>query len=362
MMHFSALLLPVLISVLLIVASPPYKYPGLDFFYPPLPLPVDVVHQFPVGTWIDNLAVRSNGKILATALSTPELYQVDNRGKKPVKLIHTFANATGCTGITKLGRDTFYVIAGSFNFGNLTGVPGSWSVYKVDLRPPHPKKQPARVSLVANFPDAIMLNGIAVLSNRKKWLLVSDSAAGIVYRLEAKHGRVVKVLHDTLMKPDSDSGVGVNGLKFYNNYLYFTNTDRGILVRKLIHHNGRSRAAAMVVAHVNGADGFAINKAHNVVVAQNGIDALGRVTESTLVTLAGGSWDGRTNVTHADPEKSKLYGPTAVRFGKVKPFFMGSKADWMKAYVSTNGGTAQYKSGSPTRGGTISVVNVRGYW
>lgn len=57
-----------------------------------------------------------------------------------------------------------------------------------------------------------MLGGISVLNSLKKWLLVSDSAAGIVYRLDAKTGKVVKVLEDPLMKLDSSVfGFGVKG-------------------------------------------------------------------------------------------------------------------------------------------------------
>ena len=66
------------------------------------------------------------------ALSSPELFQVDNLGNKPIKLVHTFANATGCTGVAKLSIDTFYVMAGSFGVSKFTAVRGSWSVYKVD--------------------------------------------------------------------------------------------------------------------------------------------------------------------------------------------------------------------------------------
>ena len=358
-MHFAAILSPVLLFASLIVPTLSTPFHTHDPGYrTPLPLPVEVIHQFPPGTWLDNLAVRRNGKILTTALSSPELFEVHTHGNKPVKVVHTFANATGCTGITELGRDVFYVIAGqgSFSPNGFSSVRGSYSVYKVDVRHHHPhttKRKPAKVSLVANFPDSILLDGITVLNKFKKWLLVSDSGAGVVYRLEAKKGKVVKVLEDPLMTPSNPAfGIGVNGMKIKENVLFFTNFDRNILARMFIKDDGRSRSPATVVAHLDSPDDFVFTEAKDLLVAQNGANRLGRVIGDTVTTLAGGPSDGQ----------SELFGPTAIQFGKVQPFVATSKSDWMKVYISTNGGIEQYLTGNLTRGGTISVVDVREYW
>lgn len=359
MHYFSALLAPAFLLACLIapILSKEAPNPGLDHYYPPLPLPVTILHQFPAGTWLESLAVRKNGKILTTALSSPEIFQVDNHGVKPIKLVHTFANHTGCTGITKMGRDVFYVIAGNFSVSTFDVVPGSWAVYRVDVRHHHrhtTKPKPARVSLVAKFPDSVLLNGITVLHPYKKWLLISDSGAGVVYRLEAKTGKVIKVLDDPLMKSGGGSSIGINGLKVLgDNELYFTNSYKKILGRIIIDVDGASREVATVIAHVDGVDDFIFNGYKNVVAAQNGVDRIGRVTGNTVVTLAGGPANGT---------RSRIYGPTAIEFGALKPFFSVRKADWMKAYISTNGGTAQYLAGNVTRGGTISIVDIRGYW
>ncbi|MCJ1466086.1 hypothetical protein MMC07_004705 [Pseudocyphellaria aurata] len=363
-MFFFALLLWFLPFASLIVPAlskpKPVVYPGLDWFYPPLPLGVKVVHQFPPGTWVENLAVRHNGKILVTRLSSPELLQVDNRGRQPPKVVHTFPNCTSLTGITHFGKDVFYVVTGNFSLSTFKAVPGSWSVWKVDVRHRHPhitKEKPARVSLVANFPDAIMLNGISRLNRHKKWLYVSDSGAGVVYRLKAKTGKIDTILDDELMKPGpsayGDHINGVNGIHTESDQLFFSNMYRGILARIPIELDGSSRSKARKVADVEGVDDFIFNESHNVVAAQNIINRLGRVTGHEAVTMAGGPLNGT---------QAKLYGPTAVQFGKVRPFFDATKADWMFAYISTNGGSSQYLTGNFTRGGTVSVVDVRGYW
>ena len=86
------------------------------------------VWQFPNGTWVENLAVRSNGQILATLLSIPELYQVDPIGGQHPQLIHRFPMVTGLTGITEVEKDVFVVIAGNWSLKTLSTTPGSYSM------------------------------------------------------------------------------------------------------------------------------------------------------------------------------------------------------------------------------------------
>ncbi|MCJ1468532.1 hypothetical protein MMC07_007161 [Pseudocyphellaria aurata] len=358
-MHFSAFYSLFFLFASLVFPAVSFRYPTQDWYHPPLPLPVNIIHQFPVGTWLENIAIRTNGKILTTALSSPEIFQVDNYGVKPVKLVHTFGNFTSCTGIAKLGRDVFYVIAGNVNITTMSTVRGSWSVYKVDVRHHHPhttKPKPAKVKLVANFPDSIALNGITVLSKWNKWLLVSDSGAGVIYRLEAKTGKIVKVIdNQTLMKPGSSLyGNGLKGMRIFDgNQLYFTNTHQNILGRMMIDEDGTSTDSATIVADIDSPDDFTFNAADHPVIAQNGPNSVARAEGSKITTLAGGTTN-RTN--------SLLYGPMAVEFGKVKPFLASPKADWMKAYITTNGGTEQYLTSNVTRGGTISEIDIRAYW
>ncbi|MCJ1465108.1 hypothetical protein MMC07_003724 [Pseudocyphellaria aurata] len=367
-MQLSTLLSSILLFVSLVIpvlSMSPATIPKgiLNWIYPPLSFDVKVVHQFPAGTWIENLAVRKNGKILVTALSSPQLRQVDNRGRKPVKLIHAFNNATSCTGITQMEKDVFYVITGNFSLSTFRAVPGSWSVYKVDIHHHHPqiiRPRPTRVSLVANFPDSIMLNGITVLSRHKQWLLVSDSGAGVVYRLETQTGMIDKVLDDPLMKPGSsafgNATNGINGIRTKRGELFFTNHHQNILARIPIDHRGTSKSDAKVVARIDGVDDFVFDRFADAIAVQNGADRLVRVDGDTTVTLAGGPLDETL------PTQGQLYGPTAVRFGKVKSIFRISRADWMLAYITTNGGSAQYLDGNITRGGTVSAVDVRGNW
>lgn len=68
-LFFASLIVPAL--------STEGDFPGLDWLTPPLTYNSDVIYQFPVGTWLESLALRRHNKILTTALSSPELFEVD---------------------------------------------------------------------------------------------------------------------------------------------------------------------------------------------------------------------------------------------------------------------------------------------
>lgn len=95
----------------------------------PLPLPVHVVHEFPKGTWIENIALRANDQILINIATTPDLYQVDPLSHYEPILIHSFPGYTSLLGIAEVDPDVFYVIAGNFSLKTFQPTPASNSVF-----------------------------------------------------------------------------------------------------------------------------------------------------------------------------------------------------------------------------------------
>jgi hypothetical protein len=86
------------------------------------------VTQFPNGTWVENLAVRSNGQLLVTLASAPELYLVDPIGGKQPLLVHQFPSVVGLTGIAEVEKDVFAVVGGNLSLTTFTSPPGSYSL------------------------------------------------------------------------------------------------------------------------------------------------------------------------------------------------------------------------------------------
>lgn len=71
--------------------------------------------KLPNGSWAENLAVRSNGQLLVTVLTTPELYQIDPLGSHQTQLIQKFPVAGGLLGITEVESDVFAIVAGNIS-------------------------------------------------------------------------------------------------------------------------------------------------------------------------------------------------------------------------------------------------------
>jgi hypothetical protein len=63
--------------------------------FPATSNPVATLWTFPNETWIENLAVRSNGNVLCTSLNRAAIYQVDPF-KHVAETLHQFAGTDGC--------------------------------------------------------------------------------------------------------------------------------------------------------------------------------------------------------------------------------------------------------------------------
>lgn len=352
-MHGPTLLLSIFLSTLILPSLSNPLLPHRGSQQHKVHLRVKTVHQFPLGTWVENLAVRRNGKILATAITSPELFQVNDRGDLPPTVVSSFTGANSCMGITELGHDIFYVIAGTLTFSTFTPVAGSYSVYEVNLRN-FTGTSTAPVTQIAQIPDSQILNGITVLSHKRKTLLVGDSIAGVVYRIDIQTGTVTKVLDQPLTKGiNPQSGTGVNGLNVRDGYLFFVNTNQNLLAKILINEDGTPKdgaVATIVNSDVQGPDDFSLapSRGNVAVIAQNSANRLGVVRNGVYTEVAGNN----------APRGSVLLGPTAVRFARVGRNGRNSQ----KVYISTNGGASQYLSGNITSPGTISSVDLSGYY
>ncbi|KAH6700609.1 hypothetical protein BKA61DRAFT_681718 [Leptodontidium sp. MPI-SDFR-AT-0119] len=186
------------------------------------PYPLTVVAEFPSASWVENLAVRENGDLLVISLSLPSVFLVEPfTGKSPI-LVASISQATGVAGIAELEKDVFYVAAG--NISGLTPIEGSMAVRRVNLRPFSFENcgnivTPAKVELVASFPDTIFLNGMCRLSstNNSK-LLISDSILGSFSMLDVNTKTyAISITNPAMSAQGSASGIemGINGIHVF---------------------------------------------------------------------------------------------------------------------------------------------------
>jgi hypothetical protein len=159
-----------------------------------------VIHQFPIPTWIENLAVSSNGQILATLLTTPELYLIDPTTSPPTPtLVYKFLNIAATTGIIEIGHDIFAICTGDFEAATIKNTPGSYSVWEVDMSK-FDESSEAGVKKVVDIKESGLLNGMTLLSAENKEVLIADSEVGCVWKVNMGSGEYKMVIQVDEMK------------------------------------------------------------------------------------------------------------------------------------------------------------------
>ena len=308
-----------------------------------LPLPAELIYEFPPGIWCENLAVRRNGQVLVSIATVPQIYQVDPRKEKDAILLYSFPAST-VTGIAELEPDVFYVATDNATVSNdgISPTPNSSAIWKLDLRSFSAKDgKPAPVSKIATFPKAKVLNGVAVLNRRKGLLLAADSVLGLIWQLNV-HTREINIFSEdplTKASPDAQLSLGINGIKVRKGAVYFSNSNKDIIARLIVKKNKTPIGPAVaVVTGLTGVDDFAIGPNGAFFAAENLNNAL------SYAPAAGGAAEIIANISA---------NPTAVAFGRAE--------DAQSVYVSSAGGTnEEFRSSSPPRG-KIFKVDVKAF-
>ena len=325
----------------------PFLLPLLFTFTTAL-YPTKQIYQFPIGTWLENLAIRPCGSILLTSLTSPSIYQI-NPFTNPVQetLIHNFTDATWTLGITQTTPDTFYVIVANGTLQTVSVVPGSNRLYRVSFPQPFPHNPnpPVEVSLAATLPDAGLLNGATTFTDTK--ILTADSHRGLIWLTNILTGDSYPAYSDPLMLPTGPPGLGINGIKLLSNppSLYFTNSAQAILAKIPLHANGKAAGPAEIIAHAPpGAsfDDFTFDKFGNALLATSAGNSIAEVSRN-----------GAEKIIAGNVNSTAIAEPTSAQLGKNGVL-----------YVTTAGGLAVpvVVGGEPTRvGGQLVAVDLNGW-
>ena len=193
---------------------------------------------FPDGKQAENMKVRSNGQILVTLDTAPDLYQINPFYNQTGGIAYRFEGYTSLFGIVEETTDKFYVIACNFSGPPLYyGYEGSVSIFEVDLRnipDPTIARSAVKVSKVADVPQAQLLDGLAIVKQPGGLLMSGDAQTGTLYLIDPQKHTANAVLQDELLNGTSQEAaaglahIGINGLKFHEGDLYFTNTAKGL--------------------------------------------------------------------------------------------------------------------------------------
>ena len=278
---------------------------------------------------LENLAVRPNGQLILDCVTQPIIYGFDPRQSRPKPTeLHRFTNVTSVLGIDEISHDVFAVVVGNFSDPG-HHQPGSFSLWSLDLNPRKPK-----VTLITAIPEAIALNGLAVLKGKEPMVLIADSVDGVLWRVDPKTRKYTSIYDSPLLANITATGMGVNGIRIFEKKLYFINSGQETYGRIRLHHDASAAGEVELLARqkIGIWDDFDIDWEGNAWVATH----RGQVTEITL--------EGRQrNMTLC--EDFEMLDPTSARFGR------GSKKEENTLYIVTAG-----KKG--TGGGQVLAADV----
>jgi hypothetical protein len=317
---------------------------------PPVPaITVRPVAYFPEKYFLENLAVRSDGSVLVTAVLQKELWYV--RGPEPDAhvdplLVHTFEHLI--SGIAEVEPDVFIVNlsdAYTTHESHLARIDfTNWTL-----------GDPVSPEIIFTFDDrARGLNGSCLL--RPGVMLVADCFAGFIWRIDLEERGTIAtariwLAHDT-MAMDPDSGVppppqpGVNGVRYGSKtgYLYYTSTAQKVFMRVAVDSMTLDPAgAAEFVAAIDNADDFCVDEhAGFAYVTRHRANTLDRVP---LAPRHG------SEVRHivGDPFNDALVGPSSAAWGR------GAGDHGRVAYVTSDGGTTAPPDGVVRKAALVRV-------
>ncbi|EPE07828.1 six-bladed beta-propeller -like protein [Ophiostoma piceae UAMH 11346] len=322
---------------------------------------VSVLATFPKPVWNENLAIRGNGYILTTRFDKPEVYQV-NPGTGERLLVRAFDASvySGCLGIAEGDTDIFYVISAPPYDDQLTKINGTNTIFRIDMATFETDGQTivnnATVTKVIDIDAANILNGMTAYDDN--YILVADSVQGIVYEVDLAEGRYVAAVEDPKMKATYNTAspatpLGVNGIKMFRSYLYWTNTAGGFVARVPFNSlEGALGNSSIAITDVPLADDFIIRDDAVAFVCQNQVNTL----SVAYLDFRPGSGEPsvKASVIAGSLTSTMLAGVSAAEFSR-------TEGQAYRLYLTTSGAEGKPINGTTTVGSTVSYIDTSVY-
>ena len=278
---------------------------------------VRTLYEYPVGTWLENIAVRPSGELLITVFTKPQLVQFNpfETQSKP-ELIHTFPGYLAVAGIAEIAPDSFAVATGNTSFDS-GPQKGSWSIWNVDFTEPH--KLDATINKITDVPEATFIDGLCNLPSCKKPenILIGDIADGLIRRVDVTTGDspiVIENKYTATAKDPLFGKTGVNGIHVKDDILYYVNSAKRTFASLPIGPNGNPTGPPTLIQKVHKSeevfyfDDFAIkdDDAYLICGSANAIEQIGLDGTPKGKVIAG------------DLNSTQIAGPTAAAFGRTE--------------------------------------------
>lgn len=312
------------------------------------------IYQFPNNTYVENLAVRPNGQILANVLTSPQVWLIDPELPGRAVLVHEFSSVLGLSGIVEYRPDVYAIAGGNISLTTGESVVGSWSIWSLDLRGLNITSnesisaQPPALSKIADVPPATFLDGMALLSGPEKQLLiVGDVRTGTVYSVDIDTGGYAAVINNTFTAPAPDYAFGpsgTNGIQIRSDTMYFVNTGQKKLNRVQLDISdgipvGDFQTIAQTLTPLDQWDDFALDDEGNAWMAAGGANTVQKINTRT----------GEVRIVAGDVNSTAIAEAISAKFGR-------RECDSTVLYVTTAGGLATPVNGDIVIGGQLVAV------
>ncbi len=273
---------------------------GLPPLYQNVPIelvPAKTITSFPINTFIENIVITANGTLFVSNHEAGQIVHISLDGTQTVHATWEGKIA----GLTTANDGTLIVTA-----WNTRGTP---VVLRVSTQ--------GNIKVLATLPDAIFLNGLTHAQDER--YLLADSFRGAIWEFNlADNSTKVWLEHPMLARSNSESQIpAVNGLKFFDCYLYASNTEKQLVLKIPVDNLGNSSEPEIWVTN-NNIDDFAFDVDGNLYGATHIFNSVVKITP-----------DGKTT-TIATAEQGVI-GSTAIAFGR-------TANDDTCIYVVGNGG------------------------
>jgi sugar lactone lactonase YvrE len=304
-----------------VIGNNPEPFPGHDGGNW-RPAPTEIAASWPAGHFAENLAVSEAGDVFVSlhSHSRIERYQVTS------STLSLFAQLPAP--VAGLAFDRTGVLWAT---GGHIGQPPGY-VWRV---------QPdGTFDSWVEIPDTLFMNGCAVHSDGRS-LLICESLTGRILKANLDERSWQSWIIDDRLRPTNPQMPGANGIKLFDNRVYFSVTDSNRIFRVAVEPDG-SAGPLSVYAENLRADDFAFSASGSLYIATHPAQTVMRLEPNGKRTTLAGPTEGAVGSTacafgRATGDRTTLYVSTC---GGVYAPYRGvlQEAKLLRLQVSENGG------------------------
>jgi putative intracellular protease/amidase/sugar lactone lactonase YvrE len=260
-------------------------------------VPAQTIAEFPAPTFLENIAIDSQGIIFVTSYEDGKIYRITPNGDRA-----QFASIDGNVAGIAVDNTGNLIVAASVGRQTAT-------IFRIDAT--------GTTEAIVTLPEAIFLNGITHLQGDV--YLIADSYKGAIWAVDVstKTGQIW-IADSLLARSDNNNPFpAVNGIKIYQNALFASNTQRQLLIQIPLGDNGNPEQPEVFLTNVN-LDDFAFDERGNLYGTTHVYNSTIRISPDKQIATIATAEQGMT-------------GNTAIAFGR-------TSNDKTSIYVTTNGG------------------------